>query len=112
MNYSGIFEIPVYFLFVIIFFLIICFGFWGYSYKKNQLRKDLSEVLQHSKIVESTTLSTLSLLMGFTFSVAMGKFETQRRIIVQEASYIKTALLRCDMYPDSIRNIMRQDFKE
>jgi hypothetical protein len=42
----------------------------------------------------------------------MAKFETQRRVITQEAAYINTAILRCDMYPDSLRRLLRADFKE
>jgi len=108
---SNLFDLPVYFILVITFSLIIFFCWLGYRFKISQLKKYPGEVIKERKI-QGTALTLLSLLMGFTFSVAISKFETQRRLIAQEAAYINTAILRCDMYPDSIRNPLRADFKE
>ena len=106
------FELPIYFLLVIIFSLIVFFSWLGHSYKKRQLEKDANEPKQSARIVEGAAFGMLSLLMGFTFSVAITKFEAQRRILVQEATDIKTAVLRSDMYPDSISHLFRNDFKD
>ncbi len=111
MTSASFFELPVYILFVIIFLLIVFCSWLGYNYKKKLLQKDPDEA-KSARIVEATTFSMLSLLMGFTFSVAIGKFETQRRILVQEATYIQTAVLRSQMYSDSTRNLFRNDFKD
>ena len=62
--------------------------------------------------VEGSMLGVMALLLGFTFSIAISKFETRRQITVEEANEIGTAILRCDMYPDSLRNLLRADFKE
>jgi hypothetical protein len=62
--------------------------------------------------IEVSILGVMSLLMGFTFSVAVSKFEARRHLAVEEANEIGTAILRCDLYPDSIRNPLRADFKE
>lgn len=105
------FELPIYVLFVIIFLLIVSSSWLGYNYKKKQVEKDPNEAKQSAGIVEGSTFGVLSLLMGFTFSVAITKFETQRRILVQEATYIRTAVLRSQMYPDSVRGLFRNDFK-
>jgi hypothetical protein len=40
------------------------------------------------------------------------KFESRREIIVEEANAIGTAILRCDLYPDSIRKAFLFDFNE
>jgi hypothetical protein len=106
------FELPIYLLLIIIFLLIIFFCWLGYSYKKRQSIKYPEEKIQSVKIVEGIVFSMLSLLMGFTFSVAIGKFETQRRVLVQEATYIRTAVLRSGMYPDSVHHQFQKDFKD
>jgi hypothetical protein len=62
--------------------------------------------------VEVSMLGVMSLLLGFTFSVAVSKFEERRRLAVEEANNIGTAILRCDMYPDSVRTPLLADFKE
>ena len=106
-----LFDLHPYILLPVVFFLIILLSWIGYRFKKNRLKKHPEERFEKGK-VQGAALSILSLLMGFTFSVAMAKFETQRRVITQEAAYINTAILRCDIYPDSLRNLLRADLKE
>ena len=106
-----LFDLHPYALLPIVFFLILLLSWIGYLFKKNRLKKHPEDRFEKGK-VQGAALSILSLLMGFTFSVAMAKFETQRRVITQEAAYINTAILRCDIYPDSLRNLLRADLKE
>jgi len=105
-------EIPIYLLSVIIFFLIILFNWGGFKFKKWQLEKYPGRVPEDLGSVEGSMLGAMALLLGFTFSIAISKFETRRQITVDEANEIGTAILRCDMYPDSVRNPLRADFKE
>jgi hypothetical protein len=43
--------------------------------------------------------------------MSASKFDTRRQLIVEEANDIGTTILRCDLYPDSIRNLFRADLK-
>ena len=106
------FHLPSYILAVIVFSLIVLFNWFGYCFKKNQLDKHPGEIRESMGAVEGAILGVLSLLMGFTFSVAISKFEQQRKLIAEEANHIGTAVLRCDMYPDSVRTTLRAGFKE
>jgi hypothetical protein len=54
--------------------------------------KDESQVL-------STALLVLALLLGFTFSMALGRFDERRQLVVQEANDIGTAWLRAGLVP-------------
>jgi hypothetical protein len=110
MNFNNLFDLSPFALVTIIFLLICLVGFLGNYFRKNW-RKKHPEITLKGRI-SAAAFGILSLLMAFTFSVAMSKFETQRRLIAQEAAYINTALLRCDIYPDSLRNLLRTDFKE
>src|SRR6187399_3516202 len=105
-------EIPIYFLSAIIFFLILLFNWIGFKFKKWHLEKYPGRVPENLGSVEGSMLGATALLLGFTFSIAISKFETRRQITVDEANEIGTAILRCDMYPDSVRNPLRADFKE
>ena len=105
-------EIPIYLLSAIIFFLILLFNWGGFKFKKWQLEKYPERVSGDLGSVEGSMLGAMALLLGFTFSIAISKFETRRQITVEEANDIGTAILRCDMYPDSVRNPLRADFKE
>jgi len=109
-NFNKLFDLSPYALATIIFLLVCGVGFLGKYVRKSWLQKHPETKMTGR--VSAAALGILSLLMAFTFSVAMSKFETQRRLIAQEAAYINTAILRCDLYPDSVRNLLRADFKE
>jgi hypothetical protein len=49
--------------------------------------------------VLSTALLVLALLLGFTFSMALGRYDEPRQLVVQEANDIGTAWLRAGLVP-------------
>ncbi|HTE24596.1 hypothetical protein [Flavitalea sp.] len=106
------FRLPTYILFAIIFSLVILANWLGYRYKKWELEKHPGQAREGMGSIEGSILGVMSLLMGFTFSLAVSKFEARRHVIVDEANIIGTAILRCDLYPDSIRIPLRKDFKD
>lgn len=110
MNFNKLFDLSPFALVTIIFLLMCLIGFLGKNIRKTWRKKHPEATLTGR--VSAAAFGILSLLMAFTFSVAMSKFETQRRLIAQEAAHINTAILRCDMYPDSVRDLLRADFKE
>ena len=110
MNLYKLFDLSPYAL-VTIIFLMICLAALLGNYFRKKWRIKHPEVELKGRIT-AAAFGILSLLMAFTFSVAMSKFETQRRLIAQEAAYINTAILRTDIYPDSTRNQLRAYFKE
>ncbi len=57
-------------------------------------------------------LGLLSLLLAFTFNKSASNYDTRKALVVEESNDIGTALFRCDLYPDSIRQKIRNDFKE
>jgi len=109
--HSFFFQIPTYLLFAIIFVLIFGCNWLGYRYRKYRLKKFPDRIKDKMSSVEGSILGLLGLLLGFTFSIAVSKFETRRHIIVEEANAIGTTILRADLYPDSIRALLRSDLK-
>jgi len=47
--------------------------------------------------VQGSMLGLLSLMLGFSFSLAAERYSDRDHVIVQEASAIGTAWLRCDL---------------
>ncbi|SRR5215204_118758 len=109
---SSFFELPTYLLFAVFFVVIIWCNWLGYRYKKRQLDKYPGQIHEGMSSIEGSILALLALLLGFSFSVAVSKFETRRHLLVEETNVIGTAILRCDLYPDSIRTALRANFKE
>lgn len=61
--------------------------------------------------ITSAVLGLLALLMGFTFALAVDRFETRRELVLTEANAIGTAYLRTQLLPsphrDRITGILR-----
>lgn len=51
-------------------------------------------------------------VLAFTFGMSATRFNNARDIIVNEANNINTAVLRSDLYPDSLRRAFLSDFKK
>lgn len=49
--------------------------------------------------IQTTTLALLALLPGFTFSMAISRFEYRKQMVVQESNAIGTAALRSQFLP-------------
>jgi hypothetical protein len=50
-------------------------------------------------------------ILAFTFGMSASRYSNVRDLIVEEANDIGTALLRSDLYSDSVRDAFRGDFK-
>jgi len=50
--------------------------------------------------------------LAFTFGMSASRFNSARDIIINEANYINTAVLRSDLYSDRLRTAFRSDFKK
>jgi hypothetical protein len=62
--------------------------------------------------VEAALLGVLGLLLGFTMSMAVSRFEARRQLVLDEANAIGTSLLRAQLLPPpegpEIANLLRQ----
>jgi hypothetical protein len=62
--------------------------------------------------IQGAVLGLLALLLGFTFSLAMSRFEARKELIRDEANVIGTAYLRTELLPEpqrtSVARAMRQ----
>ncbi len=112
MNEPLLFEVGAHWIALYIFLLILICNWVGFRYKKFQEQKPSSNGPDSLGSLESSMLGLMALLLGFTFAMAISKFDTRRQVIIEEANDIGTAILRADLFPDSVRNLFRQDFKE
>jgi hypothetical protein len=104
-------QIPAFYLAIPYFLLLILFNWLGFLYKKRQVKKFPDIAPSGLGTAEGSLLGLMALLLSFAFSIAAGKYEARRQYLVQEANNIGTAILRCDLYPDSARNLFRADLK-
>jgi hypothetical protein len=78
-----------------VFFVAAELGFFTYKrVRRNPGDKSANDEVQ----VLSTALVLLALLLGFTFSMALSRYDERRNQVVQEANDIGTAWLRAGLY--------------
>lgn len=62
--------------------------------------------------IQAAILGLLSLLLGFTFAMALSRFEYRKQIVVQESNAIGTAALRAQFLPASLDVEVTQLFRD
>ena len=112
MNRTFLYDIPAHWLALATFLFVFFANVLGFRYRQRQFRKDPTQVGEGLGPIETSLLGLMALMLSFTFGLASSKFETRRNIITEEANNIGTAILRCDLYPDSMRRLFHQDFRE
>jgi hypothetical protein len=65
-----------------------------------------------SRVIESAVFALFGLLLAFTFSGAVARYDTHRRLIVEETNGIATAYLRLDLLPPAAQPTLRQLFRD
>jgi hypothetical protein len=96
---------------VLVFLMVI--SYWSsHKISLNILEKDPERKFPLLGTMQGSILGLLALIIAFTFNLSITRYDQRREVVVEEANHIGTALLRCDLYPDSIRAEFRKDFKE
>lgn len=92
-----IYDIPSYVIAVTVFALMIAAGTLARKFgKQMQLNAD-DEAKSQANAVQGSLLGLLALLLGFTFSLSLARFDERSIAVVNEANAIGTAYLRSDL---------------
>ena len=62
-------------------------------------------------VIDGAVFGLMALLLGFSFSGAVSRFDARRELIVQETNAIGTAWLRVDLLPEAAQPQIRNDFR-
>jgi len=98
--------------FVVVSVLLLGAAESGYRFGLLLYRaNDIARIGQISG-TQNAMLGLLSLLIGFTFVMAEGRYETRRGLVVQEANAIGTTYLRASLLPEphkqEVENLLRR----
>jgi hypothetical protein len=61
--------------------------------------------------IQGAMLGLLALLLGFTFAMAMSRFDTRKQLVLDESNAIGTAYLRAQLYPEPQRQEVSDLFR-
>lgn len=84
------------------FFFVVCFvlmslGGCGSIFVLRRKKKLESDVLEDFGVVQAATLTLLALLIGFSFSMAVSRYDQRKNYEEEEANAIGTEYLRADL---------------
>jgi hypothetical protein len=92
--------------------LMVLFYGAGHRLRNNRLKKNPLLGDEGLGPIEGSLLGLLALLLSFSFSMSSSRHDARVQVMVQEANAIGTAILRADLFPDSIRQLYRTQFKD
>jgi hypothetical protein len=110
-NFSLLQSAPSILIAIILFNLLIAFYMLGYKLRRVMLKRSESHTVEDLGAINGTLLGLLALLLAFTFSMSNSRYDTRKDLVIVEANAIGTAILRADVYPDSVRALLRTNFK-
>jgi hypothetical protein len=92
--------------------LVLLMGAAGVGFVLAQrARRQHGDTAPHASAIQGAVLGLLALLLGFTFSLAMARFETRKEIQRDEANAIGTTYLRAQLLPEPMRTQIRADLR-
>src|SRR5690349_3700616 len=85
---------------------------WASERVGSKLRNRIEEVHEDFGVILTSTLTLLGLTVGFTFSMAVSRYDQRKRCEAEEATAIGTEYLRLDLLPasdgENLRVLLRE----
>jgi hypothetical protein len=106
MRHSFLFDLDANYIVLILLFLMLIAIWIGFKTGINKEKANSND----SNIL-SSLLGLYALLLAFTFGMSGTRYENRKANLIEEANCIGTAILRADIYPDSIKKEFKADFK-
>jgi hypothetical protein len=107
-----LFRIDIWVVTIALFTLMMFSMSAGSSIAEKRRAKNDAVENPANATVYSAVFGLLAFLLAFTFSMSGSRFDMRWRASVAEGNAIGTAILRADLYPDTERLALRDDFKK
>jgi hypothetical protein len=91
---------------IFITIMVVCMR-WGHRMKKKKVKQDPLFKPEEGSAIEGSLLGLLALLLAFTFSMAAERFEERRKVVIEEANDIASAIHNADLYSDGVKKEIR-----
>ncbi|WP_323697098.1 bestrophin-like domain [Thiorhodovibrio litoralis] len=82
-------------------FVVLSLATWIGASHLQGLRAQIAEIREDYRVVEGATLTLLALIIGFTFSMALDRYDQRKNLESDEANAFGTEYLRADLLPDA-----------
>lgn len=85
---------------VVLFLLILLFNEIGFHIGRFVQGRTSNEIKSLTGSIQASILGLLALLLGFTFSMSMQRYDHRNQALIEEANDIGTAVLRAQLLPE------------
>lgn len=85
---------------LVLFVLILVANEIGFRVGVRIQKKSDQELRSQTNAIQAGILGLLALLLGFTFSMSLQRYDSRSQAVIAEANAIGTALLRAELLPD------------
>ncbi len=92
--------------------VLLAAGSAGLWVGRRRARQEGEQGLTQVSVVQGAMLGLLGLLLGFTFSMAVSRYDARKGLVIDEANSIETAYLRAQVLPQPLRAESQELFKE
>lgn len=89
---------------IMLFILMILFNEIGFRIGRFIQNRTDTEIKTLTGAIQASILGLLALLLGFTFSMSMQRYDNRSQALIAEANAIGTALLRTQLLPERYQN--------
>jgi len=97
---------------LILFVLIILSYLIGRRFRQFEIARNPEHEKVELGTINGMLLGLLGLLLAFSFSMSNSRYDDRRKVVVDEANIIGTVVLRTDVYPDSMRKLLRAGLRD
>ncbi len=112
MNEELLYSVPQWTIgFVTLVLLIISveFGYWIGLKAKIEMTQPMKDQIS---TIQTAILTIFTFLLGFTFAMALSRFDNRKQMVVKESNAIGTAVLRSQLLPENQRAKIYELFRE
>ena len=99
-------------VFMIVTVVLLALGEVGFRLGIVARRRTPDTAAGHGGSVQGAVLGLLGLLLGFSFAMAVGRYEARRNLTLEEANAIGTTWLRSELLPDqrelAVKKLLRR----
>ena len=97
---------------VILFIGMIVLGEIGRYCARRRVLRDPEGTWAATAVTEGAVFALLGLLLAFSFSSALTRFDARRALVIEETNAIGTAYLRLQILPEGAQSELREPFRD
>src|SRR5688572_29553410 len=105
-------TLPIWLVFLLTAGMIVLWVEIGFRIGVARARRSAPEREAPIDSMVGSTLGLLAFMLAFTFGMATSRYDARKEFVVNEANAIRTADLRAQLLPESLRHSIRAALRE